>query len=115
MKRTLFSCLLAATMLTVAGATAQAQPVASLAKAGLTQAEGANAGVVKVGWRSNRRNVRRHRGAHRVHRGQRRYGMRGQRRAAAMMPYVPPGVVSMLIKRRKCLDALFPATDPACR
>jgi hypothetical protein len=104
MKRTLFSCLLAATMLTVAGATAQAQPVASLAKAGLTQAEGANAGVVKVGWRSNRRNVRRHRGAHRVHRGQRRYGMRGQRRAAAMWPYLPGPVLDEILRRNKKHD-----------
>jgi hypothetical protein len=114
MKRTLFSCLLAATMLTVAGATTQAQPVASLAKAGLTQAEGANAGVVKVGWRSNRRNVRRHRGAHRVHRGQRRYGMRGQQRSSAILPTLP-AIGGMLVRRQKCLDALFPATDPACR
>lgn len=115
MKRSRFIGLAAVVMLTMGGSAAQAQPVASLAKAGIGHMEGTTAAVVQVGWRAKRHNALRSRGMRRVHRGQRRYGFRDQRRAAAMTPYVQPGVASMLIKRRKCLDALFPATDPACR
>jgi hypothetical protein len=113
MTRSLIFSLVAAAMLTATTGAAQAQPVASLAKASVSHAAVPTAGLVEVGWKSKRRAGVRHRSVRRAHRNSRR-GFRGNGRRAAMTPYVLPGVASMLIQRRKCLDALFPASDPAC-
>lgn len=111
--RPLVFSLIAAAMLAVSAGTAHAQPIASLAKATVIQTAVPAAGLVQVGWKSKRRAGVRHRSDRRAHRNSRR-GFRSHGRRAAMMPYIPPGVASMLIQRRKCLDALFPASDPAC-
>ena len=113
MNHSLIFSLVAAAMLTATAGAAQAQPVASLAKATVIHAATSGAGVVAVGWKSKRRATVRHRSARRADRNNRR-GFRGNGRRAAMTPYVLPRVASMLIQRRKCLDALFPASDPAC-
>jgi len=112
MNRSLIFSLVAAAMLTATAGAAQAQPVASLAKATVTHAATSGAGVVAVGWKSKRRATVRHRSARRAHRNSRR-GFRGHGSRAAILPTIP-GIASTLIQRRKCLDALFPASDPAC-
>ena len=114
MKRPLFLSLVAVTMLTAAAGAAHAQPVASMAKAGVVHAEPASAGVVKVGWKVKRRTNARHRNARRAHRNN-GLGLRGGRRSTAFTPIIPAGVIEFVIRERKCLDALFPKTDPACK
>jgi hypothetical protein len=100
MKRSRFFKLTAAAMFAAAAGAAQAQPIASLGKAGVTHAETAMPVVVKAGWKVKRRAGKRYRTVQRKHRGN-RLGLRGDRRTAAMGPYLPPGVVSMLLSRKK--------------
>ena len=103
MKRPLFLSLVAVTMLTAAAGAAHAQPVASMAKAGVVHAEPASAGVVKVGWKVKRRTNAGHRNARRAHRNS-GLGLRGSRRSAAMIPYIPGGLIMHMLKNKKKHD-----------
>ena len=113
MKRTFLSGLALAALLAAFLGAASAHPITPPVKASLAHADGAEA--VKVGWRVKRRHAKRFRYDTRRHRAHGYGRFRGGRRASRLGPYVHPGVASMLIQRRKCLDALFPARDPACR
>ncbi|MCW2306130.1 hypothetical protein [Rhodobium gokarnense] len=112
MRRTFLCGLALAALLTAFQGAASAHSIIPPGKAYL--AHGEDAEVIKVGWRAKRRHAKRFRydRRHRHH----DYGrFRGGRRSSRLGPYVHPGVASMLIRRRQCLDALFPASDPACR
>ncbi|MBB4302954.1 hypothetical protein GGD81_001992 [Rhodobium orientis] len=112
MKRAFLSGLALAALLATFHGPANAHPITPPATAYLAHADTAE--VVKVGWRAKRRHTKRFR-YNRRNRGHGYGRFRGGRRASRLGPYVHPGVASMLIRRRQCLDALFPASDPACR
>jgi hypothetical protein len=106
-------CLATTALLAATATSANAQPVAGLTKSASLMVETTQAGLIEVGWKAKRKRTgMRHRTSRRPH-GNSRRGFRGDGSRAAILPTIP-GIASTLIHRRKCLDALFPGSDPAC-
>lgn len=115
MKRTFLTGVALAAGLAAFGGPASAASLTPAISAAMPAAASEDAGLITVGMRFKRQKFRAYRsGMHRSRPNRaRRFG--SARRPSAMWPYIPTGVVSGLIRRRQCLDALFPQSDPACR